>query len=370
MKRTPLFEGHGAAGGRLVDFAGWEMPMQYTGVVDEYQTVRSAAGLFDVSHMGRIVVAGEGALAFLQRITTNNAEKLAVLESQYSMVCHENGGILDDIFVYRTRSHEYLLCVNASNREKIVAWLNAQLTGVTGVTLYDRSFEMAQLALQGPASRTILSLMGIVGIEAMKLRGCLNAQLLGAPALITRTGYTGELGYELYMPSDHALCMWNELLTVGKSAGLKPAGLGARDLLRLEMAYLLYGNDISEETTPIEAAAEWIVDLNKGDFIGRQVLQQQKTSGVTKRLVAFELTQKAVPRHGFKILSGDSSGRKEIGEVTSGNLSPILQKGIGLGYVPAQVATVGSSICIDIRGRAMPAVIAQPPFYRKRAAHG
>jgi aminomethyltransferase len=369
MKRTPLFEGHGAAGGRLVDFAGWEMPIQYTGVVDEYQTVRTAAGLFDVSHMGRIMVSGEAALTFLQRVTTNNVEKLDVLESQYSMVCNETGGIMDDIFVYRIRPQEYLLCVNASNREKIVAWLNAQLMGVAGVTLRDQSTELAQLALQGPASRAVLSSLGIAGIEAMKLRGCLNTQLLGAPALITRTGYTGELGYELYVPSDHALCIWNELLTVGKSAGLKPAGLGARDLLRLEMAYLLYGNDISEETTPIEAATEWIVDLSKGDFIGRKVFQQQNATGVMKRLVAFELTEKAVPRHGFKILSDDSSGRKEIGEVTSGNLSPILQKGIGLGYVPTQVATVGSSICIDIRGRAMPAVIAKPPFYRKRAAH-
>ena len=366
MKRTPLFEGHGAAGGRLVDFAGWE----YTGGIDEYQTVRSAAGLFDVSHMGRIVVSGEGALSFLQRVTTNNVEKLGVLESQYSMVCNETGGIMDDIFVYRVRPQEYLLCVNASNRHKITAWLNEQAPLVTGVSLRDRSIELAQLALQGPASRTILSSLGIAGIEAMKLRGCLETQLLGAPALITRTGYTGELGYELYVPSDYALSIWNELLTAGKSAGLKPAGLGARDLLRLEMAYLLYGNDISEDTTPIEAAAEWIVDLNKGDFIGRKVLQRQKDSGVTKRLVAFELTQKAVPRHGFKILSDDSSGGKEIGEVTSGNLSPILQKGIGLGYVPAQVTTVGSSICIDIRGRAMPAVIAKPPFYRKRATHG
>jgi aminomethyltransferase len=370
MKRTPLFEGHGAAGGRLVDFAGWEMPIQYTGVVDEYQTVRTAAGLFDVSHMGRIVVSGEAALSFLQRVTTNNVEKLGVLESQYSMVCNESGGIMDDIFVYRIRPEEYLLCVNASNRHKIAAWLNEQASAVTGLSLSDRSLELAQLALQGPASRNILSLLGIAGIEAMKLRGCLEARLLGTLVLITRTGYTGELGYELYMPSDHALSIWNELLTVGKSAGLKPAGLGARDLLRLEMAYLLYGNDISEDTTPAEAAAEWVVDLNKGDFIGRKVLQRQKDSGVTKRLVAFELTQKAVPRHGFKILSNGASGGKEIGEVTSGNLSPILQKGIGLGYVPAQVATVGSSIWIDIRGRAMPAVIAKPPFYRKRATHG
>ena len=370
MKRTPLFEGHGAAGGRLVDFAGWEMPIQYTGVVDEYQTVRTAAGLFDVSHMGRIVVSGEAALSFLQRVTTNNVDKLGVLESQYSMVCNETGGIMDDIFVYRVGPQEYLLCVNASNRQKIAAWLNEHVSAVTGVSVRDQSLELAQLALQGPASRTILSSLGIAGIESMKLRGCLDTQLLGAPVLITRTGYTGELGYELYVPSDHALALWNELLTVGKSAGLKPAGLGARDLLRLEMAYLLYGNDISEDTTPIEAAAEWVVDLNKGNFIGRKMLQQQKNSGVTKRLVAFELTQKAVPRHGFKILSDGTSGGKEIGEVTSGNLSPILQKGIGLGYVPAQVATVGSSICIDIRGRAMPAIIAKPPFYRKRAPHG
>jgi aminomethyltransferase len=370
MKRTPLFDGHGAAGGRLVDFAGWEMPIQYSGVVDEYQAVRAAAGLFDVSHMGRIVVSGEAARSFLQRVTTNNVDKLGMLESQYSMVCNETGGIMDDIFVYRIRPQEYLLCVNASNRPKIAAWLNEQASDLPAVSLRDRSDELAQLALQGPASRTILSSLGIAGIEGLKLRGCLDTQLLGASALITRTGYTGELGYELYVPSDHALGIWNELLTVGKSAGLKPAGLGARDLLRLEMAYLLYGNDISEDTTPMEAAAEWVVDMNKGDFIGRKVLQQQKTGGVTKRLVAFELTQKAVPRHGFKILSDDNSAGKEIGEVTSGNLSPILQKGIGLGYVPAQVATVGSSVCIDIRGRAMSAVIAKPPFYRKRAAHG
>lgn len=369
MKRTPLFEGHRVAGGRLVDFAGWEMPMQYTGVVDEYHAVRAAAGLFDVSHMGRIVVSGEGALSFLQRVTTNNVAKLGVLESHYSMVCNEAGGIKDDIFVYRMRPQEYLLCVNASNREKIAAWLSTQVSGATGVILHDRSAELAQLALQGPASRTILSSMGIARIEAMKLRGCLEAHLLGAPALITRTGYTGELGYELYVPSDHALAIWNELLTVGKLVGLKPAGLGARDLLRLEMAYLLYGNDISEETTPIEAAAEWVVDWNKGDFIGRRVLQQQKDSGAAKRLVAFELTQKAVPRHGFRMLSDESSGGKDIGEVTSGNLSPILQKGIGLGYVPPQVAAIGSSICIDIRGRAIPAVVTKPPFYRKRATH-
>jgi aminomethyltransferase len=370
MKRTPLFEGHHVAGGRLVDFAGWEMPMQYTGVVDEYQTVRTTAGLFDVSHMGRIVVSGDGALSFLQRMTTNNVAKLGVLESQYSMLCNETGGIKDDIFVYRKTPQEYLLCVNASNREKIAGWLSMQASGVNNVTLHDRSSELAQLALQGPASRTILSSMGIAGIETLKLRACLETYLLGAPAFITRTGYTGELGYELYVPSDHALAIWNELLAIGKSVGLKPAGLGARDLLRLEMAYLLYGNDIDEETSPIEAAAAWVVDLKKGDFIGREILQQQNDDGAAKRLVAFELIQKAVPRHGCKILSDDSTGGKELGEVTSGNLSPLLQKGIGLGYVPPHTSAIGSSICIDIRGRALPAVIAKPPFYYRRATHG
>jgi aminomethyltransferase len=370
MKRTPLFEGHHVAGGRLVDFAGWEMPMQYTGVVDEYQTVRTTAGLFDVSHMGRIVVSGDGALSFLQRMTTNNVAKLGVLESQYSMLCNETGGIKDDIFVYRKTPQEYLLCVNASNREKIAGWLSMQASGVNNVTLHDRSSELAQLALQGPASRTILSSMGIAGIETLKLRACVETYLLGAPAFITRTGYTGELGYELYVPSDHALAIWNELLAIGKSVGLKPAGLGARDLLRLEMAYLLYGNDIDEETSPIEAAAAWVVDLKKGDFIGREILQQQNDDGAAKRLVAFELIQKAVPRHGCKILSDDSTGGKELGEVTSGNLSPLLQKGIGLGYVPPHTSAIGSSICIDIRGRALPAVIAKPPFYYRRATHG
>jgi len=366
MKRTPLFEGHCEAGGRLVDFAGWEMPIQYSGVVDEYHAVRTAAGLFDVSHMGRIVVSGDGALLFLQRMTTNNTAKLAVLESQYSMVCNARGGIMDDIFIYRMKPHEYLLCVNASNREKITSWLLNEASGVPALALRDDSEDLAQLALQGPASRAILMLLGAAGVEELKARACVDTQLLGVPAFITRTGYTGELGYELYISARHALTTWNALLAAGKAAGLKPAGLGARDLLRLDMAYLLYGNDISEDITPMEAAAEWVVDFGKGDFVGRDVLYRQKANGLEKRLVAFELVQKAVPRHGFKIQSDASSGQKEIGEVTSGNLSPLLQKGIGMGYVPPHSATIGTSILIDIRGRSLPAVITKPPFYKRK----
>jgi len=275
MKRTPLFDGHMASNAKLVDFSGWEMPIHYSGVVDEYQTVRTRAGLFDVSHMGRIAVAGDGALPLLQRLTTRNVAKLRVHESHYSMVCNQRGGIKDDIFINRVKPQEFLLCVNASNRETIVAWLQEQGSGAAGVEIQDRSAEIAQLALQGPASRSILVTLGVPGLAALKPRQCLEVKLLGAQALVTRTGYTGELGYELYVPATGALRIWNELLTNGKAAGLKPVGLGARDLLRLEMAYLLYGNDIREDTTRMEASAEWGVDFQKGEFIGRGALRQQ-----------------------------------------------------------------------------------------------
>ncbi|WP_447975215.1 glycine cleavage system aminomethyltransferase GcvT [Nitrospira sp. Kam-Ns4a] len=367
MNRTPLFDAHGAAGAKLVDFAGWEMPIQYSGVVDEYQTVRTKAGLFDVSHMGRVRVAGAGALAFLQRVTTNDVTRLDVLASQYSMVCNRQGGIKDDIFVYRVKPEEYLLCVNASNREKIVAWLLEQAAGARGVTLADRSAELAQLALQGPASREILAALGVAGLDALKARRGLEGSLAGASALITRTGYTGELGYELYVPASAAPTLWRALLQAGGPLGLKPAGLGARDLLRLEMAYLLYGNDISEDTTPLEAGAEWVVSFDKGDFMGRAALRRQAEQGLSRRLVAFELTEKGVPRHGFTILAAGEA-REPIGEVTSGNLSPILQKGIGLGYVPPAYAKEGTAIGIEIRGRIVPAVVVTPPFYKKRVA--
>lgn len=371
MKRTPFFDGHRALGAKLVEFAGWEMPLQYSGVVAEYQAVRTAVGLFDVSHMGRIAVRGANALPFLQRVTTNNAAGLADRESQYSMVCAPGGGILDDIFLYRTAAQEFLLCVNASNREKILAWLREQAAGTASLEIRDRTQELAQLALQGPSSRSLLLDLGASGAATLKPRECLETAVGGVSCLIARTGYTGEVGYELYLPASQSLPVWNELLEKGKAAGLKPAGLGARDLLRLEMAYLLYGNDISEDTTPLEAGAEWVVDFSKGEFIGRDALRRQQAQGVSRRLVAFELLQKGVPRHGFPIrsptLSNGQAGTEPIGEVTSGNLSPILQKGIGLGYVPPAFASVGTTLAIDIRGRMVPAVVVKPPFYKRKA---
>ncbi|WP_447978843.1 glycine cleavage system aminomethyltransferase GcvT [Candidatus Nitrospira bockiana] len=366
MKRTPLFEAHRTAGGRLVDFAGWEMPIQYSGVVDEYRAVRQAAGLFDVSHMGRIEVRGSGGVPFLQRVTTNDVATLAVLASHYSMVCNAEGGIKDDIFVYRLDSDTFLLCVNASNREKILRWLDEQRRGAAQVELIDRSAVWAQMALQGPASRDILLRLGVGEVAALKPRHCASVSMLGERVWITRTGYTGELGYELYCPAAISLDLWQAVLDAGKPSGVKPAGLGARDLLRLDMGYLLYGNDITEETTPLEAGADWIVSLTKGPFIGREALLRQRQHGLQRRLVAFELVEKGVPRHGCRILA--SQGGPVIGEVTSGNLSPHLQKGIGLGYVPPEQASVGASLVIDLRGKPLPAVVVKPPFYRRPSA--
>jgi len=365
MKQTPLIAQHRAAGAKLVDFAGWEMPIQYSGVIDEYQTVRQNAGLFDVSHMGRLMVSGVGGLEFLQAVTTNDAAKLAVGQAQYSMVCNDRGGIQDDIFVYRLKPLEYLLCVNASNREKIYAWLQSRQRP-TSVALEDHSDRMAQIAIQGPRSRDILLALGGEAIKTLTLHYTCDAVLGSIPALVARTGYTGELGYELYAPANQIGLLWERILGLGASQGVKPAGLGSRDLLRLEMGYLLYGNDIGEDTTPIEAGVEWTVSLEKGDFIGRAALLAQKERGPATRFVGFELLEKAVPRHGFKILDALSS--QVIGEVSSGNLSPILQKGIGLGYVPAAQSAIGTPITIDIRGKAVSAQVVKTPFYRKPKA--
>lgn len=369
MQRTPLFDCHKTAGGKLVDFAGWEMPIQYSGVLDEYHAVRAEAGLFDVSHMGRIAVTGGGALRFLQRTTTNDVAKLPIMQAHYSMVCNHQGGIEDDVFVYRLKPDDYLLCVNASNQEKILAWLREEVRQVPGCTVVDQSATLAQVALQGPASRDLLNKMGVPGIASLKLRHCLETTLVGNTCLIARTGYTGELGYECYVPTGGAASLWRAFLDHGRPAGLKPAGLGARDLLRLEMAYLLYGNDIDEHTTPMEAGVEWAVSFQKGDFIGRDALLKQKGAGLTRRFMAFELLEKGVPRHGFKITKPGTTG-EIVGEVTSGNLSPLLQKGIGLGYVPPSLANPGASIVIDIRGKSMQAVVVKPPFYKKPRANG
>jgi aminomethyltransferase len=362
VQHTPLIAQHRIAGAKLVDFAGWEMPIHYTGVVDEYQTVRSRAGLFDVSHMGRLAVSGTGAESFLQRMTTNDLTGLKPMQAHYSMVCNEQGGILDDIFVYRMeRPGEFLLCVNASNRATILAWLFKHRQGLSNCHIQDRSTEIAQIALQGPATRSIVAALGLSMLSQLKLRQSAMVRVSGVQCLVARTGYTGEFGYEFYVYGD-APVVWDALSGAGKAFGLKPAGLGARDLLRLEMGYLLYGNDIDERTTPIEAGVEWAVSLEKGEFLGKPVLARQQKEGPPRRFVGFELLEKGVPRHGFTMVSSSS---EPIGEVTSGNLSPLLQKGIGLGYLRSRYATPETGIMIDIRGKLVPARIVKPPFYKR-----
>lgn len=362
MRRTPLYQTHVSSGARLVEFAGWEMPIQYSGVVDEYQTVRTAVGLFDVSHMGRLTVEGRDAVAFLQLVTTTNPDRLAVGAAQYSMVCNPSGGIKDDIFIYRLAPTRFLVCVNASNREKIFSWFCAKAPQ-GDVRLEDESGYLAQLALQGPRSPEVLRAICPDAAERLKPRQCLETAVLGAPAIISRTGYTGEVGYELYLPASSAAKVWETLIGAGAQAGIKPCGLGARDLLRLEVGYLLYGNDMDEQTTPLEANAAFAVDFTKGDFIGRQPLIEQKVKGLAKILVGFELIEKGVPRHGMKVLAD----RREIGVVTSGNFSPLLQKGIGLASVSTSFSEPGIRFQVDIRGRLQEAICVRPPFYRRAA---
>ncbi len=291
---------------------------------------------------------------------------MSPMQAQYSMVCNEQGGIKDDIFVYRlARAGEFLLCVNASNRDKIVSWLTGHGREVPDCRVSDRSAEIAQIALQGQAARAIVAALGLPQLGQLKLRESTMVRVVDVDCLVARTGYTGEFGYEFYVYGP-AGTVWDQLLEKGKSFGVKPAGLGARDLLRLEMGYLLYGNDIDEATTPIEAGAEWAVSFEKGEFVGKPVLLAQKQAGLSRRFVGFELLEKGVPRHGFTILSA-SSPQSPIGEVTSGNLSPLLQKGIGLGYVSPEYAKVGTDLFIDIRGKAVPAQVVKPAFYKRPA---
>ncbi|MBM4134650.1 MAG: glycine cleavage system aminomethyltransferase GcvT [Nitrospira sp.] len=360
MNRTPLYDRHVAAGAKLVDFAGWEMPIQYSGVVDEYQTVRTAAGLFDVSHMGRLTVEGSDAVKFLQQVTTTNPDPLEVGAAQYSMVCNPSGGIKDDIFIYRLAQTRFLVCVNASNREKIFSWFCAKAPQ-GDVRLEDESPYLAQIALQGPCAPQILRTICPAAADSLKPRQCLETDVLGARGVVSRTGYTGEVGYEFYLPTSSAKTIWDTLMKAGASTGLKPCGLGSRDLLRLEVGYLLYGNDIDEDTTPLEASASFAVDFTKGEFIGRPVLIEQKEQGPTKKLVGFELIEKGVPRHGMRVMADG----KDIGVVTSGNLSPRLQKGIGLASVSVSFSQPGTPVQIDIRGRVHPAVVVKPPFYKR-----
>jgi aminomethyltransferase len=362
MDETPLVHAHRALNAKLVDFAGWLMPIQYSGVLEEYYAVRKTAGFFDVSHMGRIEISGGHAESFLQWISINDVSRLQVGHAQYSMICLPSGGILDDVFVYKTGPSTFLVCVNASNRIKMLHWFqDNQSAKFQDAAIHDRSAELAQIAIQGPASPGILRKIIGTSIDNLRPRSFLVPECTGFSSLLSRTGYTGEIGYEWYLPAVEAPPMWDRLLKVGGECDAKSAGLGARDLLRLEVGYLLYGNDMDEDTSPLEANAEWVVAWNKDVFQGQQALIKQKAEGPTRRLAAFEMVERGIPRHDMAIFCNGQS----VGKVTSGNFSPILQKGIGLGYLSPALCQEGLSLEIDIRGKRVQAKIVKLPFYKR-----
>jgi aminomethyltransferase len=362
MNETPLIHSHRALNAKLVDFSGWLMPIQYTGVLEEYYAVRKTAGLFDVSHMGRIEISGDQAESFLQWVMTNDVNRLRVGQAQYAMVCQASGGILDDVFVYKTGPATFLVCVNASNREKVFQWfLGNQAEEFQRVEIRDRSGELAQIAIQGPASTAIMHRLMGGHIQTLKPRYCMRLEDMGFSGLLSRTGYTGEIGYEWYLPAAHATQAWDQLLKAGADDEVKPAGLGARDLLRLEVGYLLYGNDMDETTSPLEANAEWVVAWHKDAFQGQLALLQQKEGSLSRQLAAFEMVERGIPRHDMVVFSQNQS----VGKVTSGNFSPILQKGIGLCYLPPALCKEGMPLEVDIRGKRVKAQVVKLPFYKR-----
>jgi aminomethyltransferase len=360
MKKTPLNDCHREAGAKLVDFAGWEMPVQYQGLMEEHVAVRTRAGIFDVSHMGEIEVSGPGALALLQKVTSNDVSRLAAGQAHYTALMTPAGAFVDDILVHRMEDGRYLLCVNAANTAKDFEWIRSQSGPSAAVA--DRSADFAQIALQGPAAAAILTQVAGPAAASLRRYRFLEQEVRGAPAIVARTGYTGEDGFEIYCPPGAAAELWRALLAAGKPEGLVPVGLGARDTLRLEAKMALYGNDIDETTSVLEADLGWIVSFEKGDFIGRDVLARQRDEGVTRRLVGFELLDRGIPRHGYPIVV---AGR-ESGAVTSGTFAPFLKRNIGLAYLPAGHDRTGSRFEVVIRGKGVPAEVVPTPFYRKK----
>lgn len=358
LKLTPLNDEHVALGGKMVPFAGYSMPVQYpTGIKAEHAAVREAAGLFDVSHMGEFMVRGPEALDLVQRISVNDASKIEVGQAQYSAMCLESGCVIDDLIIYRF-ADRYMLVVNAANLEKDWAWVSKH-AGDFDVELENASDAIALLALQGPRAREILRPLANLDVDEVKYYRFAEGEVAGVPAVISGTGYTGEDGFELYVPADRAVEVWRAVLDEGRDSGLIPAGLGARDSLRLEVGYALYGNDLDEEHSTLESGLGWVTKLDKGDFVGRDALAAQKEAGVTRRLVGLRLTGKGFPRPGYDIVSQG----EVVGHVTSGTVSPTLGYGVALGYVPVELSKAGTEVQVDARGRLVDAVVQRPPFY-------
>jgi len=361
MKQTPLYEIHKLAGAKIIPFAGFNMPVEYTGIIDEHLTVRNSVGVFDVSHMGEIWVTGPSAYHFLQRVTTNDIGKLYDGRIQYSCFPNGKGGIVDDLLVYRMNPEKYLLVVNAANINKDWEWLNEQ--NQRGAILENASDSFSQLAVQGPdAIKTLQSLTSenLSEIQYYTFRTGIFAGI--SDVIISATGYTGAGGFELYFPNQYAISIWKQIMAAGKNFGIKPIGLAARDTLRLEMGYCLYGNDIDDTTSPIEAGLGWITKFADGkNFIDRDHLLKQKQEGVARKLTGFRLQERGIPRQHYPIC--DHSGIR-IGEVTSGTLSPMLNTGIGMGYIKTEFTEPGQEIRIEVRNKMLKAVVVSPPLYK------
>jgi len=362
LKKTPLHAEHVRLGARMVDFGGWSMPVQYSGIIDEHHAVRGGLGIFDISHMGQFFVTGEAACAWLNRLLTNNVERLGIGECQYTFLLNERGGVIDDLIVYRIAEERWLLVVNAAKIDENFAWMQARLQG--GIDFMDASDEHAGFAVQGPRSAQLFDAF-FGGQHRQPARNeILRIDIDGEPYFIARTGYTGEDGFEVFCVAGRAVRAWRDILSRGAAFGIKPCGLGARDTLRLEMCYPLNGSDLSPETTPLEAGLSIFVDLNKPDFIGRAALVAQKAEGVKRRLVPFKMAAPSPPPRAHYGVFKDGV---QIAETTSGSLSPSLQTGIGLAYVPTALARAQETIEIDIRGRRFPATIEKKPLRRATA---
>jgi aminomethyltransferase len=358
-KRTPLHDVHVQSGARMVEFAGWDMPVQYAGLLDEHEAVRTRAGLFDVSHMGEVVFRGPKALAALNHVFTNDLSRVADGQAQYGCLCREDGGIVDDVVVYRRSAEDLLVCVNAGNRQKDFEWLRDH---AGGAQVTNESDDWVQIALQGPRAQAILQPLTPVDLTKLKTFWFTTGSVHGIECTLARTGYTGEDGFELFCRAADGVKLWKAVLEAGKPEGLVPAGLGARDTLRLEVAYRLYGNDMDDVTTPLEAGLGWVVKFDKGDFIGRDAMLRQKEGGLPRKLVGFVLTDPGIARHGFDVLHDG----KKVGTVASGTRSPTLKTSIGLAYVPPPLAAEGSTFAVDIRGRPASAQVVKTPFYARK----
>lgn len=359
LKQTPLHDCHIAASARMVEFAGWHMPVQYRSALQEHLTVRKAVGIFDVSHMGELEIRGADAAAEVQRLTCNDLDRVADGQAQYSAFLTPQGTFVDDIVVYRFSAAHILICVNAANKDKDFQWVRDNLQGAASVR--DRSHEFAQIAVQGPRAQEVLQSLTRLDLASIRYYWFQTGAVADVDCIVSRTGYTGEDGFEVYAPPAGAAGIWNALLDSGRQAGIEPAGLAARNTLRLEACLALYGNDIDETTTPLEAGLSWMAKLEAGDFIGRSALLSQKEEGLSRKLSAFEVVDRGIARDGHVVWAHG----EPVGRVTSGGFAPSIQKSVGMAYLPFKTCDVGSRIEVDVRGKHLAAAVVKKPFYKR-----